>query len=91
MLGELGYSVEVIEAGKGIARRGTGDAQVISGDGLRTRWVQMEKHVPLSPDALVGEVVDTRIGRVRERGSRRTVKGQVDCDIVWYLVSVLLS
>jgi hypothetical protein len=35
VLGELGSSVEVIEAGQGIARRGTGDAQVISGDVLR--------------------------------------------------------
>ena len=78
MLGELGYSVEVIEAGKGMSRRGTGDEQVISGDVLRKLLVQMEQHITLSTDALAGEVVDTRVGRVRERGSRRTVKGQVD-------------
>jgi hypothetical protein len=28
----------------------------------------MEQHITLSPDALAGEVVDTRGGRVRERG-----------------------
>jgi Transposase DDE domain len=78
VLGELGYSVEVIEAGQGISRRGTGDAQVISGDVLRKLLVQMEQRVTLSPDALAGEVVDTRVGRVRERGSRRAVKGPVD-------------
>jgi hypothetical protein len=78
VLGELGYSVEVIEAGKGISRRGTGDEQVISGDVLRQLLVQMEQHITRSTDALAGEVVDTRVGRVRERGSRRAVKGQVD-------------
>ena len=76
VLGELGSRVAGIEAGKGMARRGTGDAQVSSGAGLRQRLVQRAQHVPLSPDARVGEVVDTRLGRVRERGSRHTVKGQ---------------
>ena len=75
VLGELGYSVEVIEAGKGMSRRGTGDEQVISGDVLRKLLVQMENTSTVSTDALAGEVVDTRVGRVRERGSRRTVKG----------------
>jgi hypothetical protein len=50
----------------------------MSGDVLRKLLVQREQHITLSTDASTGEVVDTRIGRVRERGSRRAVKGQVD-------------
>ena len=77
-VGRVGLQCEVIKAGKGMSRRGTGDEQVISGDVLRKLLVQMEQHITLSTDALAGEVVDTRVGRVRERGSRLTVKGQVD-------------
>jgi hypothetical protein len=78
VLGALGYSVDVREAGKGMSRRGTSDAQVVSGDVLRKLLVQMEKQVQVSKAELVGEVVDTRVGRVRQRGSRRAAKGQVD-------------
>jgi hypothetical protein len=78
VLGALGYSVEVTEAGKGMSRRGTGDAQVVSGDVLRKLLVQMETRAQVSPAELVREVVDTRVGRVRQRGSRRAAKGPVD-------------
>ncbi len=79
VLGALGYSVAVTEAGKGMSRRGTGDAQVVSGDVLRKLLVQMERRVPVSQAALEAEdVVDTRAGRIRQRGSRRSAKGQVD-------------
>ena len=78
VLGALGYSVEVPEAGKGISRRGTGDAHVVSGDVLRKLLVQMETRVQVSPVELAREVVDTRVGRVRQRGSRRAAKGEVD-------------
>jgi hypothetical protein len=79
VLGALGYSVAVTEAGKGMSRRGTGDAQVVSGDVLRKLLVQMERRVPVSQAALEAEdVVDTRVGRIRQRGSRRSAKGQVD-------------
>ena len=79
VLGALGYSVDVRDAGKGMSRRGTSDAQVVSGDVLRKLLVQMERHVEVSPDALAYEEVgDTRVGRVRQRGSRRAAKGKVD-------------
>jgi hypothetical protein len=70
--------MEVTEAGKGISRRGTGDAQVVSGDVLRKLLVQIETRVQVSPVELAREVVDTRVGRVRQRGSRRAAKGAVD-------------
>jgi hypothetical protein len=75
VVGELGSRGEGIEAGRGRARRGPGDAPGIRGEGLRQRLVQREHPVPLRPDARVGEGGETRRGRVRERGSRRTVKG----------------
>ncbi|SRR6266568_2413902 len=79
VLGALGYSVAVTQAGEGISRRGTGDAQVVSGDVLRKLLVQMEKPVEVTKADLDNEdAVDTRVGRVRHRGSRRAVKGQVD-------------
>lgn len=79
VLGALGYSVAVTQAGEGISRRGTGDAQVVSGDVLRKLLVQMEKQVEVTQTDLAKEdVVDTRVGRVRQRGSRRAAKGQVD-------------
>ena len=79
VLGALGYSVAVTHAGEGISRRGTGDAQVVSGAVLRKLLVQMEKQVEVTQADLDKEdVVDTRVGRVRQRGSRRAAKGQVD-------------
>jgi hypothetical protein len=71
--------VAVTQAGEGISRRGTGDAQVVSGDVLRKLLVQMEKPVEVTQAELDNEdIVDTRVGRVRQRGSRRAAKGQVD-------------
>jgi hypothetical protein len=79
VLGALGSSVAVTQAGAGISRRGTGDAQVVSGDVLRKLLVQMERQVEVTKaDLDNADVVDTRVGRVRQRGSRRTAKGQVD-------------
>src|SRR6266581_2360183 len=79
VLGALGYSVGGTAAGKGRSRRGTNDEQVVSGDGLRKLLVQMERHVDVSPEELAyEEAVDTRVGRVRQRGSRRAAQGKVD-------------
>lgn len=79
VLGALGYSVAVTEAGQGMSRRGTHDEQVVSGDVLRKLLVQMERGVKVTEaDLAKEEVMDTRMGRVRQRASRRTAKGQVD-------------
>ena len=79
VLGAVGSSVAVTQAGEGIARRGTGDAQVVSGDVLRKLLVQLEKQVAVTTAELDNEdVVDTRVGGVRQRGSRRAAKGQVE-------------
>ena len=69
VLGALGSRVDVRQAGKGMARRGTGDAQVVSGDVLRQLVVQRETPITVSQDELAQEVIDTRVGRVRQRGS----------------------
>jgi len=79
VLGALGYSVVVTAAGQGISRRGTSDHQVISGDVLRKLLVQMENRVKVTPaEVAKADVVDTRVGRVRQRSSRRTAKGKTD-------------
>ena len=69
----------VTQAGEGISRRGTGDAQVVSGDVLRKLLVQMAKQVEVTKAGLANEdVVDRRVGRVRPRDSRRAAKGCID-------------
>ncbi len=79
VLGALGYSVVVTEAGQGMSRRGTGDEQVVSGDVLRKLLVQMEMRVRVTPAELAAEdVVDTRRGRVQKRDSRRGAQGLVN-------------
>jgi hypothetical protein len=79
VLGALGYSVAVTQAGEGLSRRGTGEAQVVSGDVLRKLLVQMEKPVEVTKADLDNEDPgDTRVGRVRQRGARRAAKGQVE-------------
>jgi hypothetical protein len=71
--------VDVRDAGKGLSRRGTSAAQVVSGAVLRTLLGQMERPVAVSPEALAYEEVgDTRVGRGRQRGSRRAAQGKVD-------------
>jgi hypothetical protein len=78
VLGELGYSVEVTQEGKGISRRGTSEGQIISGDVLRKILVKMENEVEVTLQMKAIERGDTRVGRVRERGSRRAVKKELD-------------
>jgi hypothetical protein len=61
-----------------MSRRGTRDEQVVSDDVLRKLLVQIERQVKVSQAERMGEVVDTRIGHMRKRGSRRVAKGQVE-------------
>ena len=78
VLGELGYSVEVIEPGNGISRRGTEDGQILSADVQRKILVKMEEKVEVTAEMKGQEVKDTRVGKVRKRDSRRGVKKEID-------------
>lgn len=78
VLGALGYSVAVTAAGRGISRRGTSDEQVLSGDVLRKLLVQMEMQIEVDETALAHEAIETPVGRLGKRGSRREAKGEVD-------------
>jgi hypothetical protein len=78
LLGALGYSVVVTEAGQGLSRRGTSDAQVVSGDVLRKLLVQKETQIEVDASELAAEEVDLPAGRLGKRGSRREAKGKVD-------------
>jgi Transposase DDE domain len=80
VLGELGYSVEVIEAGDGLSSRGTGDDSLISGDSIRKLLVKLEQQVEVLPSAVsaVAPSVAAVPVKVRERLSRRAVKQAVD-------------
>ena len=81
VLGELGYSVEVIKAGEGISSRGTGDDSLISGDCLRKLLGKLEAQMGVAPTALPpatpleAVVPETK---VRPRASRRAVKQEVN-------------
>ncbi|MCA1617652.1 MAG: transposase, partial [Acidobacteria bacterium] len=80
VLGELGYSVEVVEAGDGLSSRGTADDALISGDTIRKLLVQMEQQVEWTPQAAgsVSRLLSASPVKVRERASRRAVKQVVD-------------
>ncbi|MCA1603674.1 MAG: transposase, partial [Acidobacteria bacterium] len=80
VLGELGYAVEVVEAGTGISSRGTTDDSLMSGDTIRKLLVQLEQQVQWAPHAAgsVSRSLTTSEVKVRERASRRAVKQAVD-------------
>lgn len=80
VLGELGYAVEVIEAGEGLSSRGTHDDSLMSGDTVRKLLVKMEQQVAMAPqaEASVSTVRAAPALKVRERASRRAVKEAVD-------------
>jgi hypothetical protein len=61
-----------------MSRRGMGDAQVVSGDVVRTLLVQMETQIEVAAADLADEEVELPVGRLRKRGSRRDATGQVD-------------
>jgi hypothetical protein len=83
VLGELGYSVTVLEAERGITRRGTSDDKALSGDVIRKLLGKMEAGVSeeevLRHRAELEELSANRPRiEVRERASRRAVKQELD-------------
>jgi len=80
VLGELGYAVEVIEAGDGLSSRGTEDDSLMSGDSIRKLLVKMEQQVKVAPPVrgCGRPAQDGPPVKVRARSSRRAVKHRVD-------------
>jgi hypothetical protein len=78
VLGALGYSIEVLEPEQGLSLRGTSDDKLISGDVLRKLLVKLEQQVdPHEPLRLPPPEPSVSV-KVRQRASRRAVKGVVD-------------
>src|SRR3989441_8694326 len=78
VLGALGYSVEVLEPEQGLSLRGTSDDKLISGDVLRKLLVKLEHHVNLNEPLGLPPFEPSQSVKVRQRASRRAVKGAVD-------------
>ena len=79
VLGELGYSVEVVEAGDGVSSRGTRDDSLISGDSIRKLLVKMEQQVDIGAEAVSPPAeAAPPPSKVSTRSSRRAVKQEVD-------------
>jgi hypothetical protein len=78
VLGALGYSIAVLEPQQGLSRRGTVDDKLISGDVLRKLLVQMENRVDLNEPLRLPTCEPSQPVKVRQRASRRAVKGAVD-------------
>jgi hypothetical protein len=70
--------VEVSEPAHGLSSRGTSDDQLLSGDVVRQRLVQMEEQVDLSQPAPLPPKEPSVAVKVRERASRRAVKQVVN-------------
>jgi hypothetical protein len=80
VLGALGYSVEVLEPEQGLSLRGTSDDKLISGDVLRKLLVKLENQVDLKAPVRVPPVEPSQPVKVRQRASRRAVKGVFNAD-----------
>jgi len=78
VLGALGYSVDVLEPAQGLSLRGTSDDKLLSGDVLRKLLVKLENHVDLDEPVRVPPVAPSQPVKVRQRASRRAVKGAVE-------------
>jgi len=70
--------VEVLEPEQGVSLRGTSDDKLISGDVLRKLLVKLEHHVNLNEPLGVPPCEPSQSVKVRQRASRRAVKGAVD-------------
>jgi hypothetical protein len=78
VLGAWGSSIEVWEPEQGLSLRGTSDDKLISGDVLRKLLVKLEHHVNLNEPLGVPPCEPSQSVKVRQRASRRAVKGAVD-------------
>ena len=78
VLGALGYSVEVLEPEQGLSGRGTTDDKLLSGDVLRKLLVKLEHQVDLNESLHLPSYEPSLSVKVRQRASRRAVKGIVD-------------
>src|SRR6266568_5509169 len=78
VVGALGYSVEVLEPEQGLSWRGTSDDKLLSGDVLRKLLVKLEHHVDLNAPLRLPPSEPSLSVKVRQRASRRAVKGAVD-------------
>jgi DDE family transposase len=76
VLGALGYSIEVIEAGDGISSRGTSKDQLYSEDVLRKLLGKIEKTAALTDQDRGAAQQGGAVVEVRKRQSRRAVKQQ---------------
>ena len=80
VLGELGYAVEVTEAGEGLSSRGTAADSVLSGDVIRKLLVKREAQAQIETAARAQPPPAAEAAQVtvRQRNSRRAVKAQVN-------------
>jgi len=78
VLGALGYSIEVLEPEKGLSLRGTSDDKLLSGDVLRKLLVTLEHQANLHEPLDLPSCEPSQPVKVRQRASRRAVKGAVD-------------
>jgi len=78
VLGALGYSLAVLEPEQGLSLRGTMDDKRIRGDVLRKLLVTLEEHVDLNEPLRVPPFEPSPWAKVRQRASRRAVKGDLD-------------
>jgi len=78
VLGALGSRVEVGEPEQGFSLRGTSDDKRIRGDVRRKLLVKLEHHVHLNEPLGLPPCEPSQSVKVRQRASRRAVKGAVD-------------
>jgi hypothetical protein len=80
VLGALGFSPTVLEAGEGLSLKGTKDDAALSGDVVRKLLVKMESGVEMTEQtrARFGVTEPSEVVKTRARPSRRSVKKAVD-------------
>ena len=76
--GALGSSVAVLAPAQGLSLRGTSDDKRISGAVLRKLLAKLAKHVDLNAPLRLPPCEPSLAVKVRQRASRRAVKGDVD-------------